>query len=81
VVSAAQRIYLDDANTQELPGWTRWDGRLSWRIRTFQLFADVFNLFDAEYSTTAFPDPTDPSIVYHYPAAGRVLQLGIRREW
>jgi outer membrane receptor protein involved in Fe transport len=81
VMSSAQRIYLDDANTLELPGWTRWDARLSWRIRTFQLFADVFNLFDAEYSTTAFPDPTDPAIVYHYPAAGRVLQVGIRREW
>jgi outer membrane receptor protein involved in Fe transport len=81
VVSTARGIWLDDANTLELPAWTRWDARLSWRIGTVQLFADVFNLWDTEYSTTGFPDPSDPSVVYYHPAAGRVLQLGVRRDW
>ena len=42
VISSARRTWLDDANTRELPAWTRWDARLSWRVRSVQLFADVF---------------------------------------
>jgi vitamin B12 transporter len=81
VVSGARRIYIDDANTQELPGWTRWDARLSYSLRGVRLSADVFNLLDAKFSTTGFPDPANPSMVYYYPAAGRTLQIGVTRDW
>ena len=81
VVSSARRIYLDDANTRELPGWTRWDVRLAYAVRGVLLSAGVYNLWDTKYSTTGFPDAADPSVVYYYPAAGRTLQLGLSRDW
>jgi outer membrane receptor protein involved in Fe transport len=81
VMLGARRIYLDDANTQELPGWTRWDARVSYSVRGVRLSADVFNLLDAKYSTTGFPDPADPGVVHYYPAAGRTLQIGVTRDW
>jgi outer membrane cobalamin receptor len=76
-VNAARRMYLDDANTERLPDWTRWDARASYRIGTLQLFADVFNIADAKYSSTGFPDPAGSDVVYYYPAAGRMLNLGL----
>jgi outer membrane receptor protein involved in Fe transport len=80
VASSARRIYLDDANTRELDGWTRWDARLSYAIRGVNLFADVFNLFDAEYSSTGFPDPSGTDTIFYYPAARRTLQAGLSWE-
>lgn len=79
--TAARGIYLDDANTLELPGFTRWDARLSYPLRGVRLSLDVFNLLDREYSTTGFPDPAGSGVVYYYPAAGRVLQVGLSRGW
>jgi len=81
VVSSAQRIYLDDANTQRLPSWTRWDVRLAYAVRGVRLTADVFNLWGTRYSTTGFPDAADPRVVYYYPAADRTLRFGVTREW
>lgn len=79
--SSARRIWLDDANTMTLPDWTRWDARVSWGTRGFTVFADVYNLLDAEYSTTGFPDAAEASIIHYYPAAGRTLHLGVSRAW
>jgi outer membrane receptor protein involved in Fe transport len=76
-VNSARRMYLDDANTQRLPDWTRWDARASYALGGLQIFADVFNIADAEYSTTGFPDPGGSDVVYYYPAAGRMLNLGL----
>jgi iron complex outermembrane receptor protein len=81
MVSGAWRAYLDDANTQELPAWTRWDLRLAYTTRGVRLAADVLNLWDRKYSTTGFPDAADPSVVYFYPAAPRTVQLGLSRGW
>lgn len=81
-------MWLDDANTMRLPDWTRWDARVSWGVRGFfcgacstTVYADAYNLFDAEYSTTGFPDSADPSTIHYYPAAGRTLYVGVSRSW
>lgn len=79
-VTHAQRMYLDDANTRTLPDWTRWDARAAYSWRGLQLFADVLNLADAEYSTTGFPDPAGSAVVFYYPAAGRMLNLGVSMQ-
>jgi outer membrane receptor protein involved in Fe transport len=81
VATSAFGIYLDDANTVELPNWTRFDAKLSYRVGDNSAFVQVANLFDAEYSTTGFPDSADPSVIHYYPAAGRTLRIGLSRGW
>lgn len=78
VVSHARDIYLDDANTMELPSFTRVDARVSYPVRGMRLFLDVRNLFDSEYSSTGYPDAAVPGVFYYHPAAGRTLELGLR---
>lgn len=72
---------IDDANTIVLPGWTRWDARLGLELSAFSVWINSANLFDADYSTTAYPDAADPETIYYFPAAGRTLELGISRAW
>lgn len=74
---SAWGVYLDDANTIELPGYTRVDTRLSYPVGPAWLSVEVFNLFDREYSTTGYPDPAGTGAVYYYPAAGRTFQIGL----
>jgi iron complex outermembrane receptor protein len=81
LASSARGMYLDDANTREIPDWTRWDARVSYGVRRLRLWVDVFNLFDSRYSTTGFLDPSGTEVEYFHPAAGRTLQVGISREW
>ncbi|HEX7119578.1 MAG TPA: TonB-dependent receptor [Longimicrobiales bacterium] len=79
VVSHTRGAYLDDANTTEIPAFTRVDARASYPLfRGIRLYVDVRNLFDSEYSTTGFPDPSGSGAAYYYPAAGRTLEIGIR---
>lgn len=84
LATSAQGIWLDDANTLELPGYTRVDARLSYpilsagRMGPLRLSLNVINLFDRAYSTTGFPDPAGTGVVYYYPAAGRVFEVGLR---
>jgi outer membrane receptor protein involved in Fe transport len=73
--------HIDDANTIELPGWTRWDARIGIETSAFSVWVSANNLFDAEYSTTGYPDAADPGTLYFYPAAGRTLEIGISRAW
>jgi len=80
-VHSVRGIHLDDANTIELPGYTRVDARLAYQVSRVRLQAEVFNLLDREYSTTGYPDPAGTGEVYYYPAAGRVLQFGISTDW
>lgn len=77
----ADGIYLDDANSLELPAFTRVDARAALPLGRMQLAAQVFNVFDSEYSTTGYPDPSGSGAVYYYPAAGRVLQVGLTTSW
>jgi outer membrane receptor protein involved in Fe transport len=75
--SRAWGIWLDDAGTRRLPGFTRVDGRLSWPVRRVRITLDAFNLLDRKYSTTGFLDPAGSGTAYYFPAAGRTLQLGV----
>ena len=77
-VSHNRDMFIDDANTLELPDYTRVDARLAYGLRAVELFADVRNVFDTDYSTTGFPDPSGSGAVYYYPAAGRSLEIGLR---
>jgi outer membrane receptor protein involved in Fe transport len=81
VISSAHDIYLDDANTIALPDWTRWDARVAYTWRGTTVSLDAFNLLDAAFSTTGFPDPAGSALVYYHPAAGRTLQIGLSRDW
>ena len=88
VAHGAGRIWLDDANTIPLDAWTTVDAKLAVRLPlpgpAATLTAEAFNLLDADYSTTGFPDASGSSgpdggpLVYYYPAAGRQLRLGLR---
>lgn len=77
VATHTQGIYLDDANTLGLSGFTRLDGRIAHPLGPVQLTLDVFNLLDRTYSTTGYPDPAGSGTVYYYPAAGRTLRIGV----
>ena len=70
-------VWMDDANTLRLPGWTRVDARLTVPMRGVRVWAEGFNVLDRAYSTTGYPDSVDPSVVYFFPAAGRTLQVGV----
>ncbi|MCI0433207.1 MAG: TonB-dependent receptor [Gemmatimonadetes bacterium] len=80
-LTRADRMFIDDANTRELPAWIRWDARVAWGAGPTRIFAHCTNLLDAKYSTTAFPDPAGTGIDYVYPAAGRTIEIGIGVEW
>ena len=77
IVRSAQRMFVDDANTVRLPGYTTADARLGYRLAAVTLALEAFNLFDATYSTTGFPDPAGQGVVFLYPAAGRTFRLGL----
>lgn len=80
VASHAREIFLDDANTLELPAYTRVDARVSRAIGGVRVFLDVRNLLGSEHSTTGFPDPSGSGAVYFHPAAGRTFDLGLRTD-
>lgn len=72
-----RKTFLDDENTLELPDFTRLDARVSYGMRGMQIFADIYNLADAKYSTTGYPDASGSGAVFYHPAAGRTLHLGV----
>ena len=77
----AADVFLDDANTRSLPAYTRVDAQLEGSLRELRLFLEARNLFDAHYSSTGFLDPAGSGAAYFYPAAGRVIELGLRYGW
>jgi outer membrane receptor protein involved in Fe transport len=78
VASRQSGIFLDDANTVELPAYTRVDARLAYPIQGVSVSFDVRNLLGSEYSTTGFPDPSGIGGMYYRPAAGRTFEIGVR---
>lgn len=74
-------MFLDDANARVIPPYTRLDSQLSYRWRATRLVLEARNLLDATYSSTGFPDPSGSGEAYFYPAAGRVIEIGVRRGW
>ena len=74
-------IFLDDANTVRLPNYSRVDAHLALQVHGFGVLLSVRNLLGSEYSTTGFLDPSGSGEAYLYPAAGRVIEVGVRSGW
>lgn len=70
--------WLDDENTRRLPAFTRVDTRASIRTSDLELSLQVLNLFNRAYSTTGFLDPGGTGSALLFPAAGRVIEVGVR---
>ena len=69
--------FLDDDNTTTIAGYTRFDLRASLPLRHMRLTIDVRNLLDRSYNSTGYPDPGGSPERFFYPAAGRVLLIGL----
>ena len=69
--------FLNDQNTLTLAGHTQFDARVSHAVGRTRLTVDVRNLFGTQYNSTGFPDPAGSPLIYYYPAAGRVLSVGL----
>jgi vitamin B12 transporter len=80
-VTNSRGAFIDDANTIEMPQWTRVDARVAGTRRGVTVFVGVRNLLDAKYNTTGFQDPAGSGQAYFYPAAGRSVALGLRSGW
>jgi outer membrane receptor protein involved in Fe transport len=81
LITHSRDTWLDSGNTVELAPFTRTDARLAYRIAGagVQLFVDVRNLLDLSYNSTGFPDPSGSGTIYYFPAAGRAIEVGVRR--
>ena len=71
-------MFIDDANTARIPAWTRVDAQYSRPVWQFSLVVGMRNLLDEDYNSTAFLDPSGSGEAYVYPAAGRVITIGLR---
>lgn len=79
-------MYLDDASRgrppvqsrERIPAWTRVDAQFSRSVGPLEFTAGARNLLDERYDATAFLDPSGSGQRYVYPAAGRVVTLGVR---
>lgn len=71
-------MFIDDANTERIPAWTRVDVQLSRTLGAFEVVVGARNLLDADINSTAFLDPSGSGQAYYYPAAGRVFVMGLR---
>ena len=71
-------MFIDDANTERIPAWTRVDAQFSRAVGAFDVIIGARNLLDADINSTAFLDPSGSGQAYYYPAAGRVLVIGVR---
>jgi outer membrane receptor protein involved in Fe transport len=80
--TSVRDVFLDDANERRLDPYTRLDARASYPLpRGPRLSLNVQNLLGREYSTTGFPDPAGSGTMYLYPAAGRVVTVGLESRW
>ncbi|MEM1272109.1 MAG: TonB-dependent receptor, partial [Bacteroidota bacterium] len=80
LVTSAQTIFLDDANVVRLPDYTVANLRLGYRIGGAELLLNLYNVLDASYSATGFPDPAGSDVAFFYPAAGRTFEAGLRLQ-
>ena len=70
-------MYVDDANTTELPDYVTLDIRISYTRKSVRLILDVFNALDKTYNSTAYQDPGGSDILFIFPAALRTASVGI----
>jgi outer membrane receptor protein involved in Fe transport len=78
VVTRTGEAYFDDANSRQIPSWTRADARIGVRLSSAAITAEVRNVFGAKYVSTGYLDPAGTGTAYVYPAAGAVVVLGVR---
>jgi outer membrane receptor protein involved in Fe transport len=71
-------MFIDDPNSRRIPSWTRADAQYSRPIGAFAIVVGARNLLDVRINGTGFLDPSGSGEAYFYPAAGRVLTLGVR---
>ncbi|HEX6629231.1 MAG TPA: TonB-dependent receptor, partial [Gemmatimonadaceae bacterium] len=77
VASSLGGTFIDDDNLVALKGYTRFDSRLGIPFGPARVTIDLLNAFDSRYDVTAFPDPAGSGAIYRYPAARRVLVIGV----
>lgn len=74
-------IHLDDGNTVALPDYARLDAQIEVRVAGIRARVDVRNLLNERYSSSGFLDPGGSGEAYLFPAAGRVVEVGLRGGW
>jgi outer membrane receptor protein involved in Fe transport len=79
--TSVRDAFLDDANERKLQNFTRVDVRTSYPILGVRLSLDVRNAFNEAYSANDFQDPAGSDLVYYYPAARRVVIVGLESGW
>ena len=72
-----QNMYVDDANTTELPNYVTLDIRISYTRNSVRLILDVFNALDKKYNSTAYQDPGGSDTLFIFPAALRTASVGV----
>lgn len=77
-VTQVADMFIDDANTRRIPSWARVDAQLTRTFGSMAVVVGARNLLDERYNSTGFLDPAGSGEAYYYPAAGRVVTLGIR---
>ena len=81
MVTSISGAFIDDANTAQLPAFTRVDARAAYPVGVVSVVVEARNLFNSRYNTTGYLDPSGTGEAYFYPAAGRTLSLGLRGGW
>jgi outer membrane cobalamin receptor len=71
-------MFIDDANTRRIASWARVDAQLSRTFGSLAVVVGTRNVLDERYNSTGFLDPAGTGEAYYYPAAGRVVTLGVR---
>ena len=77
-VTQTADVFIDDANARRFPSWTRVDAQFTRPVGSLAFVIGARNLLDEHYNSTGFLDPAGSGQAFYYPAAGRVLTLGIR---
>jgi outer membrane receptor protein involved in Fe transport len=79
--TSVRDVFLDDANSVTLPAYMRIDLRTSYPAGRTRISLNVQNLADRLYDVSGFTDPAGSASLYLYPAAGRVVTMGLESRW
>jgi catecholate siderophore receptor len=67
------RRFLNNANTVQVPGYTRWDATVAWKRPRYEVRLNVFNLFDARYYDALIPSDGGRAA----PGSGRTAMISL----
>jgi catecholate siderophore receptor len=65
--------YLNNTDTVQVPGYTRWDGTVAWRRPHYDVRLNVFNIFDARYYDSLIQSDGGRAV----PGSGRTVMLSL----